>query len=108
MSDHQPDSDYLAEWREMLGVEVMHLMRCTHVGAHFGPRAVCEVCFDNTQRIGALVQHLAAVAWDKGRAAERRDWEFTADLSTPDEDRQPWPNPYCAPRYRPAATGADQ
>lgn len=97
MTDETPqtaESDYIAEWREQLGIEVMHLMRCTHVGGDFGPRAVCETCFDNTQRIGALVQHLAAIAWDRGRAAERRDWEFSLDLTTPDEDRQPLPNPY--------------
>lgn len=37
---------------------------------------------------------VAERAWDEGRAAERRDWEFTFDITTPDEDRQPWPNPY--------------
>jgi hypothetical protein len=42
---------------------------------------------------GVMVEHLAA-AWDQGRAAERRDWEFTVDLATPDEDRQPLANPY--------------
>ena len=35
-----------------------------------------------------------ADAWDAGKRAEKRDWEFTFDLSTPDEDRQPWTNPY--------------
>jgi hypothetical protein len=39
-------------------------------------------------------QDMAAHAWEQGRRAERRDWEFTADLATPDEDRQPWLNPY--------------
>jgi hypothetical protein len=104
------EDDWLFEWREQLGIEVMYSMTCTHEGddfgpravcvtcsmtcTHEGPRAVCVTCFDNTQRIGALVQHIAATAWDRGRAAERRDWEFTADLVTPDEDRQPLTNPY--------------
>lgn len=35
-----------------------------------------------------------ALAWEQGRAAERRDWELTFDITTPDEDRQPWVNPY--------------
>lgn len=87
----------ITEWREQLGIEVMHAMTCTHHGTDdFGMRAVCVTCFDNTQRIGALIEHLAAAAWDRGRAAERRDWEFTSDLATPDEDRQPLPNPYRA------------
>lgn len=50
---------------------------------------------------GAVWDHLyelPAKAWDEGRRAERRDWEFTADLSTPDEDRQPITNPYRAER----------
>lgn len=50
---------------------------------------------------GAVWDHLyelPAKAWDEGRKAERRDWEFTADLSTPDEDRQPITNPYRAER----------
>lgn len=41
-----------------------------------------------------IIQERLAEAWDEGRAAERRDWEFTFDISTPDEDRQPWANPY--------------
>jgi hypothetical protein len=98
MSEHgraiTNEDDWLFEWREQLGIEVMYSMTCTHEGDDFGPRAVCVTCFDNTQRIGALVQHIAATAWDRGRAAERRDWEFTADLVTPDEDRQPLTNPY--------------
>lgn len=43
-----------------------------------------------------VLDAMLARAWDEGRAAERRDWEFTFDLSTPDEDRQPWTNPYRA------------
>lgn len=35
-----------------------------------------------------------AIAWDAGKAAEKRDWEFCYDLVTPDEDRQSWTNPY--------------
>lgn len=48
-------------------------------------------------RRDALVEYVRermAEAWNRGRAAERRDWEFTFDLATPDEERQPWPNPY--------------
>jgi hypothetical protein len=90
--------DWIIEWREQLGIRLMFVTRCTHEGADFGPGAVCVTCFDNTQHIGVLVEHLAAAAWDRGREAERRDWEFTADLSTPDEDRQPLSNPYRAAR----------
>lgn len=88
--------DALFDWRETIGQLLMHAMACTHKGDDFGPRAVCVTCFDSVQRIGVIVQTQAAAAWDQGRAAERRDWEFTADLSTPDEDRQPLPNPYRA------------
>ena len=92
-----PDvSDALIEWRESIGVRIMLTMICTHDGDDFGPRAVCATCFENTQRVGAIVQGAAANGWDQGRRAERRDWELTAYLSTPDEDRQPWPNPYRA------------
>lgn len=48
-------------------------------------------------RRDALVEYVLdkmARAWERGRAAERRDWEFAYDLTTPDEVRQPWPNPY--------------
>lgn len=89
--------DWIIEWREQVGIKVMFAMTCTHEGDDFGPKAVCVTCFDNTQRIGALIQRLAASAWTQGRAAERRDWEFAYDLSTPDEERQPLPNPYHMP-----------
>ena len=87
-------TDALIEWRENIGVRIMLAMVCKHDGDDFGPRAVCATCFDNTQRVGAIVQDVAAHAWDQGRMAERRDWELMADLVTPDEGRQPWPNPY--------------
>ena len=92
--------DALFDWRESIGQRLMHAMTCTHEGESFGPRAVCVTCFDNVQRIGAIVQAEAANAWDRGRCAERRDWELTADLVTPDEERQPLANP-----YRASATG---
>jgi hypothetical protein len=101
----------LIEWRERIGVRLMLAMTCTHEGDQFGPRAVCGTCFDNVQRVGEIVQAEAARAWDLGRAAERRDWEFTADLATPDEDREPWTNPYrftpphCGTRVLPPAEG---
>lgn len=82
------------EFRERIGQRLMLAMRCTHEGDDFGLRAVCETCFDNVQRAGAVVEAEAALAWERGRAAERCDWDFTADLTTPDEDRQPLPNPY--------------
>ena len=89
-------TDALIEWRENIGVRIMLAMVCTHDGDDFGPRAVCVTCFENAQRVGAIVQAAAANGWDQGRRAERRDWELTADLVTPDEGRQPWHNPYRA------------
>ena len=49
----------------------------------------CDVCAKCPHQNEALAR-----AWDEGRAAERRDWELLYDLVTPDEDRQPWRNPY--------------
>ena len=37
---------------------------------------------------------MLAQAWDEGHRASERDWEMVYNLSTPDEDRQPWTNPY--------------
>lgn len=75
--------------------------RRTGRGYDFSP--VC-MCGEATRTEVAHERHLASVladagdaraeAWDEGRAAERRDWEFLWDLSTPDEDRQPLSNPY--------------
>lgn len=94
MSEQQAaEYDRIFEWRESVGIAVMHAMTCTHKGDEFGPRAVCVTCFENTQQIGALIERYAARAWEQGRAAERRDWELTTDLSTP-ELRQPMRNPY--------------
>jgi len=88
----------LVEWRENIGAQLIHAMKCTHYGTDdFGARSVCATCFDNVQRVGVIVQDMAAWAWEQGRAAERCDWEFTADLTTPDEDRQPRRNPYRFP-----------
>lgn len=99
MTEHSDENgagitDAQIEWREQVGQRLMLTMTCHHGSDHFGTGAVCETCFANVQRIGRLVERIAAQAWDQGRAAERRDWEFTADLATPDEDREPWPNPY--------------
>jgi hypothetical protein len=105
MTEHTVGNDALVEWCEHLGVRLMHAMTCTHEGDDFGPRAVCVTCFDNVQRIGLIVQAEAAQAWDRGRFAERRDWEFTADLAAPDEDRRPLVNPY---RVIPPGSGADR
>lgn len=87
-------TDAQIEWREQLGQRLMLAMTCQHGSDYFGRGAVCETCFANVQRIGHLIERIAAQAWDQGRAAERRDWEFTFDLASPDEERQPLPNPY--------------
>ncbi len=97
MSTENDHHERLGEWREEVGIRVMRAMTCTHDGDEFGSKAVCVTCFANTQRIGALMEHVAAVAWEQGRRAERRDWELTADLVTPDEDRSPTLNPYRPP-----------
>ena len=55
--------------------------------------AYADAC-EAVRAIEPLVTQMLAGAWDEGRRAERRDWDFTFDLATPDEDRQPWPNPY--------------
>ena len=44
--------------------------------------------------LAAVLPDLLAQAWDEGHRASERDWEMAYDLTTPDEDRQPWPNPY--------------
>lgn len=44
----------------------------------------------------AALEAVAADIWEQGHAACDRDWAFTGDLSTPDEDRKPWTNPYRA------------
>ena len=42
----------------------------------------------------AVLPGLLAQAWEQGHRASERDWEMVYNLSTPDEDRQPWTNPY--------------
>jgi hypothetical protein len=102
--NHTPATDALIEWREQVGVKLMLTMPCGHQGEDFGDGAFCGTCFDAVQQIGAVIEAQAAHAWDQGRAAERRDWELTADLVTPDEDRRPMENPYRAlPPVKPAA-----
>lgn len=96
MSTLSPAAEAQIEWREQLGVTLMLTMPCAHTGEDFGDAALCGTCFDAVQRIGGIVEAQAAHAWDQGRAAERRDWEFTADLVTPDDDRRPLANPYRA------------
>jgi hypothetical protein len=89
------------EWHDEVGRAVMFATRCAHEGDDFGDKAVCATCFNNAQTIGAVIERFAYRAFEQGRRAERRDWEFTADLSSPNEDRQAWPNPYCRPRTSP-------
>lgn len=45
------------------------------------------------QQAESMRQALAN-AWAAGYAACDRDWQFTYDIVTPDEDRAPTPNPY--------------
>ncbi|MBT56573.1 MAG: hypothetical protein CMF72_24635 [Mameliella sp.] len=98
-----PDDDgEHCEWHERVGIAVMLAMRCTHDGDEFGRRAVCGTCFSNAQAVGGVVERFARLAFEQGRRAERRDWELTADLATPDDERQPWPNPYCGLSNLPA------
>ena len=47
-----------------------------------------------TQVFEVVLPDLLAQAWDEGHRASDRDWEMVYNLSTPDEDRQPWTNPY--------------
>ena len=105
--DIEQRSDEHYEWHERVGRAVMFAMRCTHEGDDFGGKSVCATCFENAQAIGALVERFAFRAFEQGRQAERRDWELTVDLATPDEDRLSLPNPYCAPRSASDAS-ADQ
>ena len=46
------DSEERAEWREWIGQKLMTTMLCTHEFE----RAVCETCFENTQRVGRLIE----------------------------------------------------
>lgn len=62
---------------------------CPRCGRHRPNGCLCHIPIPKS-----YTREDMARAWDEGRAAERRDWEFTADLVTPDEDRQSWPNPY--------------
>ena len=96
MTEQSPDYDAHFERHELIGRQVMYAMTCTHYGSDaFGPGAVCETCFDNTQRIGALIERYAAQAWGQGRAAER------------DEDRRPMSNPYRDCVIPPETSAAD-
>lgn len=44
--------------------------------------------------LAAHDREVAERAWDEGHAASERDWAFAFDLTTPDEERTPWANPY--------------
>ena len=44
--------------------------------------------------VETLLREAKAEAWDEGHAASERDWRFSFDLVTPDEERQPLTNPY--------------
>jgi hypothetical protein len=58
----------IAEWREHIGIRVMYAMRCAHTGDNFGPRAVCETCFESTQKIGALIENEVRAAYGHAEA----------------------------------------
>jgi hypothetical protein len=105
MGGHSAEMDALYEWRESIGQRLMLAMTCNHGSDYFGPGAVCDTCFANVQRVGRIIEKQAAHAWGQGRAAERRDWEFTTDLTTPDDERRPWPNPYRERVTPPGSTG---
>ena len=48
----------------------------------------------SADQIAAMILEAKAQAWDEGYAANERNWEFTFDIVTPDEERQPLTNPY--------------
>lgn len=41
-----------------------------------------------------VIKQVGQRAWSEGHQACDRDWAFTADITTPDKDRQPFTNPY--------------
>lgn len=83
----EKDAGVAAEWREEIGVRVMHAMTCLHADADFGHGAVCFVCFNNTQRIGALIKSEV----ERARATESARWERALVAG--------YPSPNCELRY---------
>jgi hypothetical protein len=51
--------------RERIGVAAMQAMVCTHDGDDFGPRAVCQTCWDNVQRVCRAVLAVLDAAEDR-------------------------------------------
>lgn len=48
----------------------------------------------SAEELVRIVNAEKAEAWDEGHAASERDWEFTFDITTPDEERRPLTNHY--------------
>ena len=75
-----------------------HSTRCYVHDSDYPPAAAHRFCSFAVARaekvLAAVLPDLLAQAWDEGHRASERDWEMAYDLSTPDEDRQPWTNPY--------------
>lgn len=76
------------DWRERVGETLLTGLTCSHDGEAFGDRAVCQTCFENVQRIGALMESEAARAWDRGTQATRIEDGVVVVRE---------PNPYCFP-----------
>lgn len=72
-----------------------HSWRCEDKTRYPGPCGCDgEMANEVMGVLEAILPGLLAQAWDEGHRASERDWEMAYDLSTPDEDRQPWTNPY--------------
>ena len=72
-----------------------HRWRCEDKTHYPGPCGCSGEMADEVMGVlGDLLPDLLAQAWDEGHRASERDWEMVYNLSTPDEDRQPWTNPY--------------
>lgn len=74
----------------MSGKAVYNLVRHDRPGII----ASVELLPGDAERFREAVKNALADAWDQGHEASERDWNFTYDLSTPDQERQPWTNPY--------------
>lgn len=69
---------------------------CYQLVSHDRPGAIATVVMrpEQAEMFRQAIGRAMADAWDEGHRASERDWEMAYDLSTPDEDRQPWTNPY--------------